>query len=64
MDVKKAIKLAIEALKKERQRLAFDANTVRVIGHGSPAMKRNAQRFEELGEAMRVLEELRDGKTS
>ena len=64
MDLKKALKLAVEALKKERQGLAFDANTVRAYGSGSPVMEKRLKRHIEISEAIRVLEEeVRNGKT-
>jgi len=49
-------------LKKESQALAFDANTVRAYGSGSPAMEKRAKRHAEFCEAIRVLEmELKHG---
>jgi len=62
MDLKKALKLAVEALKKERQGLAFDANTVRAYGSGSPVMEKRLKRHVEISEAIRVLE-AENGKT-
>jgi hypothetical protein len=59
MEIKKAIKLAIAALKKERHAIAFDANTVKAYGHGSPAMEKNARRFDEINEAIQVLEAIK-----
>ena len=59
METKKAIKLAIEALKKERHTIAFDANTFKAYGHGSPSMERNAKRFDEINEAIQVLEAIK-----
>lgn len=56
MEMKKAIELAIEALTKERQRVAFDANTVRTYGSGSPMMEKRLQCHIELGEAILVFE--------
>ena len=62
MELKNALKLAIETLKKERQALAFDANTVRAYGSGSPSMEKRARRHAEICEAIRVLEmELKHG---
>ena len=64
MEVKQAIKLAIEVLEKERQGLAFDANTVRAYGSGSPVMEKRLKRHVEISEAIRVLEsEIKRGKT-
>ena len=62
MDLKHAIRLAIETLKKERQGLAFDANVVRSYGSGSPVMEKKAKRHAEICEAIRVLE-AENGKT-
>lgn len=58
MDFKKAIKLAVEALEKERQQLAWDANLVKTYGHGSPVMEKRAKKFDELTDAIRLLKDL------
>jgi hypothetical protein len=64
MEKKKAIKLAIEAMEKERQTLAWDANAVKAYGSGSPAMEKRAKKHDELTEAIRLLKEVKDGKES
>lgn len=64
MDMKKAFNLAIKSMKKEKQQLAFDANLVRVLADPniSPLMKKRAEHYAALAEAIKVLEEMRDGK--
>jgi hypothetical protein len=62
MEMKKAIKLAIEALERERQTLAWDANAFRAYGAGSPSMEKRAKKYDELTEAIRMLKEEKNGR--
>jgi hypothetical protein len=61
MEMKKAIKLAIEALEREKQTLAWDANAFRAYGCGSPSMEKRAKKYDEITEAIRLLKEAVDG---
>jgi hypothetical protein len=59
MKIDKALKLAIDSLVREKQSIAWDANLVRATGDGSPVMKKRAERFGELEEAILELRRLR-----
>jgi hypothetical protein len=59
MNLRKAVKIAIEAMRQKRQEYAFDAHMAeRMTGH-TPGTDRAKQKYDELTEAMRALEELK-----
>lgn len=55
MKISEAKKLAIECMQKEMQRLAFDANVVKVTGTGSPSMIKAHDRYIKLTDAIKAL---------
>jgi hypothetical protein len=52
MDQKRALKLALDALSREKKAIAFDANMVRTMLTGSPVMQQRARRYDKLNAAM------------
>jgi hypothetical protein len=59
MNLRKAVKIAIEAMRQKRQEYAFDAHMAeRMTGH-TPGTDRAKQKYDELTEAMHALEELK-----
>jgi len=52
----KAIRIAIEAMKRERRRFAFDANLYKAMQ--APHAKKSFERYNELSEAISQLEEV------
>ena len=56
--IKKAMKIIRELVKKERHRLAFDANMAATYGAEYPQALRAKRQRDELAEALAVLEEI------
>jgi len=55
-----AVKIAIACMETEMQKLAVDANIVRVTGHGSPHMQKSHSRYAEIADAIKTLRQLPD----
>lgn len=58
MKVREAKKLAIECMQAEMNKLAVDANIVKLTGTGSPPMIKAHDRCVQLVEAIKILESL------
>ena len=58
MKTRDAVKIAVECMEKEMQKLAFDANMVKLTGNGSPYMLKAHDRYAEIAEAIKTLKEL------
>lgn len=56
MEYKKAVKLAVEALRAERRKFIFDANMHRKFGATTPLCLKAHERVLEIDLAIRVLE--------
>ena len=56
MNYPKAIKVAIEALRKERKDYAVDANLFRLFNATGSAQENAAKKVDEIDEAIRVLQ--------
>lgn len=58
MKTRDAVKIAVACMENEMQKLAVDANIVKVTGTGSPYMLKAHDRYAEIAEAIKTLEQL------
>lgn len=57
MTYSKAVKIAIESMRKERQKYAFDANIARRFGSTQPAHLNALAKVQEIDDAIKTLQE-------
>ena len=57
---REAIKLAVEALRRQMQTFAFDANIAEEYGEDSPTAQRALKMRRRIGGAIKVLQEMKN----
>ena len=58
MKTRDAVKTAVECMEKEMQKLAFDANMVKMTGSGSPYMHKAHDRYVSITDAIKTLQQI------